>query len=673
MCQRLFVILFATVAIAIPPAVESLSGQEANGSLLLEGADLESYPLDDISKQNVSRKQFDLDMWWFQEFQTPQLSTGDGGFAMISLDEIIAATLHHSKKIQVARIDSFVEQEKVTEQDAAFDWVKFAESLFTNTRQKTGSGLDAGVGVAQLLQQDYTKDIGVRRKNQIGGDFEAKQNFRFLNSNSDFTDPNDQAFTQLTLRYNQPLLRDGGRLVNFGQVVIAQTNANATKEDSRTQMIDIVVQVVQAYWEIFRQRSRFLVQKKLVAQIESLLEDLSTRKKIDAKQSLIGQAESDLATQQAILAVTQTQLIQAQLNLVRLVGDRALGSFNELIPTSHVSVLPSEMDGNGAFSLALKFRPELRAAANRIEGSEIFQQIAQRQLLPKLALVLETSANGVNGDFDILRSLGDQFSDGGPTVAVGLSYELPYGNRAARSRALQSEMLLSREITNMEDIVDQVKLEVDNSIVALTGANNQYSIRMQSATKARSVVESLLKRRKIFPDEFDQISQLYIREVLDAQQRQTTAEFAIIDLLSDYASTVIQLRQATGTLLSDCDQTRFLPATIETNECTECGNCISHFAADEQVFKTNNATQETVKARREIGMKHPLTSGSNKRVANSISYNEIPRKSFSPNGLEAIVPATRSERGRDSLVQKPRRKPRPTVPKQANRYPLNQK
>lgn len=512
--------------------------------------------LEDVASNSSRRDNSEMlsDLWWHHELQTMVIADDPTHSIQIGLTELILSALANSRKIEIAKIDRFVEQEQVTQTDANFDWNFFANSLFKNTDQQTGSELDGGAGLARLIQQQFDEDIGLKRQNYYGGNFELTQNLRLLDSNSQFVDPNEQGFSQLTLRYNQPLLRDGGLVVNYGQVILARLNAHAIAADSDTAILDIVVQVVEAYWNIYKLRSQYLVQERLVLKIRELLEEVSKRTRIDARKSLIRQAESELATQLSILAATKTQLIQAQFELVRLVGDRDLGSFVELVPLTDTPAFELPLETRNALSIALQYRPELRAAANRIKGSELTNDINIRNLLPGLAFILETNVNGVNGNFDIGRSLGDQFSTGGPTYSVGLNYEIPIGNRAARSRLREAELLVAREFANFEDTVDQIRLDVNTAVNGLTGSKDQYEIRVESYEKAESVVESLVKRRNIFPEQIDQVSQLYVREILDAQQRSANAARAVIDLLFDYSLATIQLRRAMGTLLNSRDQ-----------------------------------------------------------------------------------------------------------------------
>ena len=140
-------------------------------------------------------------------------------------------------------------------------------------------------------------------------------------------------------------------------------------------------------------------------------------------------------------------------------------------------------------------------------------------------------------------------------MSVGLSFDFPIRNRAARSKYRVAQLELAKEVAELENTVDQVRLEVEESINGMAGARQQFQVRKQSAEKSQAVVDSLLQRRRIFPQEFDQITQLYVREILDAQQRTAIAQAAIVDLLSRYAIDTVLLRKAMGILLS-----RFGPA-----------------------------------------------------------------------------------------------------------------
>jgi outer membrane protein TolC len=447
-------------------------------------------------------------------------------------------------------LQSFVELEQVTQTDANFDWNLFTQKLWKDTDEPTGSELDAGPGSKRRLEEDFSLEVGTRKANRIGGQFEASQNLRLHHTNSQFFDPNDQGISRLTLRYNQPLLKNGGRLVNEGQVVLAQFLAESARSDYDAKINDVLLKVVQAYWELYRSRAEYCIQRALVANTQELLEELGLRRRIDAQPALIAQVESQLAAQLAEIVATRVKIQRFQHELVRQVGDRGLDSFEELIPAEIPSAEPMSLDLGTVFSVALQNRGELRSALKRIQGSQIGRDIARRQLLPQLALILESNVTGVNGNYQLFQSVGDQFSDRAPSYSVGFNFEVPFGNRAARSRVRQTELSVAREAAFFEDAVDQIRQEVRDALAALQSYAGQAGSRDTAVKQAKAEVHALLERRRIFPEEFDQVSQLYIRTYLDALQRRASAEQSLIAAHVDYSIALVQFRRAMGVLLT---------------------------------------------------------------------------------------------------------------------------
>jgi outer membrane protein TolC len=352
------------------------------------------------------------------------------------------------------------------------------------------------------------------------------------------------------MRYTQPLLRDGGRLVNEGQVVLAQLQAEASNAAYQTEINDVLQRVVQAYWELYRSRADYCIRKALVSDTQELLKELDRRRRIDAQPALIAQVESQLKGQLADLGAALVKIQRAQYELVRQVGDRNLDAPLELIPQEIPLAEPIQLDLNAVFSTAIQNRGELRSSLKKIQSSQVSKNIAQNQLLPKLAMILETSASGINGGYKFMESFGDQFSERAPTYSVGFAYEYPIGNRASQSRARQAGITLAREITTFEDTIDQIRKEVRESVASLEGYVGQAQNRKKAVELADTEVKALLERRLKFPAEFDQVSQLYIRTYLDALQRRAQAEQALVSAHVEYSLALVQLRRALGILVS---------------------------------------------------------------------------------------------------------------------------
>jgi outer membrane protein TolC len=485
--------------------------------------------------------------WWQPYVVSPQL--GPGRSAAVSLASLVPLALQNSKQIRVTQLGTFIEREQVTQADARFDWTAFAQAVWTDTDEPTGSRLDAGDAIARRLEENFLFDIGVRRTNRLGGKFELGQNLATFHSNSEFVIPPEQGLARLTLRYNQPLLKDGGKLVNEGQVILAQLGAEAVGDEAQSRIDQLLFEVVRAYWDVYRARARFCIQESLVRSTEDLLADLRQRGRIDAEKSLLAEVASRLATQRAELVDARVNVERAQHALVRQVGDRQLDCYEELIPQEAPSREQIDVDVGSAFATALQHRGDLRAAMKGIQSTQLDHEIAQHQLLPRLGLILEANVAGINGDYAAFRSFADQFHRQGPSYTAGLAWEFPIGNRDARSRARQTELEVAREVAAFEDRIDVIRQEVRDALASLRGRQEQLAIREDAVIQATIEIEAMQRRRRIFPDEFDRVSQLYLRQYLEALEQRAFAEAALVTTQVDYAVDVVQLRRVLGILL----------------------------------------------------------------------------------------------------------------------------
>jgi hypothetical protein len=109
---------------------------------------------------------------------------------------------------------------------------------------------------------------------------------------------------------------------------------------------------------------------------------------------------------------------------------------------------------------------------------------------------------------------------------------------------------ISQETAQFQDTVDQIRQEVYDAKAKLDGAARQMEIRRIAIEQNSREITALQRRRTIYPDESERITQLYVREVLDAQTRLANSERELMQSYIAYSLGIIELRQATGTLYS---------------------------------------------------------------------------------------------------------------------------
>lgn len=198
----------------------------------------------------------------------------------------------------------------------------------------------------------------------------------------------DQDGLALNAAIEQPLW-SGGRITS--QIDRAQANARAGQDRVGVAERDIVLQVVEAYYDLVQAHERTLVlgtslqdHRELLAAIGRRVEqEVSPRADLTLGQSRAAQVELDLA------ATTEAR-DSATLRLFELTGGAAIAP--ELPPPSMAALLPPE---EVALSEALACSPSLAALMDLIDVAEADRDTARSQLLPEV--LLQLSQNEITG------------------------------------------------------------------------------------------------------------------------------------------------------------------------------------------------------------------------------------------------------------------------------------
>src|SRR5262249_16163592 len=136
----------------------------------------------------------------------------------------------------------------------------------------------------------------------------------------------------------------------------------------------------------------------------------------------------------------------------------------ELIPQTAAGSSSGEAELAVALSTALNFRPEIQQASKDITASCERLNIAKKELQPQLNAVMGTSISGLQGNADFGQAYGNQFTQGRPTYWGGLTYEMPYNNRAANAQHHQRKLELSRATAKLQVVTATVRADVEVAV-----------------------------------------------------------------------------------------------------------------------------------------------------------------------------------------------------------------
>ncbi len=485
-------------------------------------------------------------MWWEQHVNRP---FGQMQGMPADLNTILFLALHNSNRINIAKQDPLIRSAGITEAESAFDWIRYANTSWADTTSPVGNQLTAGGTTTRFEDQTAQVQGGLRKTNTYGGVLDLSQRFGWQDNNSIFLTPQQQATSRLVLSYTHPLLRGSGQYYNTSLVVLAQLDASAAEASFLATLQDELLEVTTSYWDLYLQRAILAQQMRLYLRTKRTLSLIEARRDVDMQPTQLSSARSALATRRADIIRARTAVTNAETRL------RGLVNAPELSSSDQVELFPIEVPVTGGLflqipeqvDLALANRSEIVAAGYQRQAAMRQLAVANNELQPALNLVSEVYGPGLRGNSNFPGAFGDQFSIT-PSYSLGLQYEMPFGNRRAKSRVCRRQYEVARVNAEYSRAVDVVRTEVDVAVREVNTTYREILAKSESLRAAEAEVETLANRWLRMIDG-PGTSSLNLESLLRAQERVTVAE-------SDYATSVVQhnlatvrLKRSTGTLL----------------------------------------------------------------------------------------------------------------------------
>lgn len=486
------------------------------------------------------------EVWWQPHITKPfnQLET-----LPTDIHTALFLALQNSHRIQVAKQDPLIRQTAIQEADANFDWVKYLNSSWNDSSEPIGNQLTAGGTVNRF--EDHTAQVGggLRRTNEYGGSLDIGQQFGWQNNNSQFLSPQNQATGRFVVSYTQPLMRGRGQYYNTSIVFLASMDSQVARNEFLAVLQDELFEITQAYWQLYLERCYLTQQISLYLKTKKIKEFLEARQQVDVQPSQLVAAKSALANRRADLIRARTAVTNAETRLRGLINAPQLSSSDQ------IEILPSEvptMDyfpatNQGAIQTALQTRPELAAAMGQVKSAARRLGIARQDMLPALNLVTQVSGAGLRGDSRFARSFADQFSRT-PSYSIGLQYEIPIGNRAAKARVARRHHEIVRLRSEYARAVEAVRTEVDVAVREVNTTYQEIAAKSQAFAAAQSEAETIEQRWLRMVDGPGSAS-LNLESLLRAMERMLTAEQEYADSIIAYNLALLRLKRAEGTLL----------------------------------------------------------------------------------------------------------------------------
>ncbi|MGP1345864.1 MAG: TolC family protein [Phycisphaerales bacterium] len=468
----------------------------------------------------------------------------------LSVEEARAIALERNLDLRVALVNPTIADQRLQEEEAAFEWTLFANARRIDTEQPTATQLEGSE-----VEQD-SLEAGVRIPLRTGGTAQVSIPLSRTSTNNQFSllDPSYTADARVSL--SVPLLRNAGRWTNTRAIRIQALEGQIVGAQTKLAIIRELSEVERSYWRLYAAHQALDVAQQ---QYELAMEQYrrAERRVLAevAPELEVIRAEAGVAERLEQIIIAQNEVLLRQRELKRLVNAPGIGIASGTMLELATEPDPVRYELNPA-------RLREQAIANRMELLEIELRLAQDATNIDFAKNQMLPALDVDGSY-ALQGLGGSVSEAAgvvrdaefPEWTLGLRFETPIGNEAAESRVAQAILARLQRLSSKASREQLIEQEVLNAVDNLESSWQRILASRQSIVAA----ERTLRGEQ---NQFD-AGVRTSTDVLDAATRLAEAQLAEIRALAEYQIAQIDLAQSTGTLLGAA-RIRFEPTDPRT-------------------------------------------------------------------------------------------------------------
>jgi outer membrane protein TolC len=359
---------------------------------------------------------------------------------------------------------------------------------------------------------------------------------------------NPASVTRFALGVNQPLLNGFGRLYNNRYIIVAGNNTKAAEQVFRQQIINTVVAVENAYWDLAALQQNVQVAEHSLAVAEQLFKDNKIRLEVGTMSPLdVTSAESEVAARTRDLTIAKTNLQFQEATLKNLLVKK-LGSELDSAQLTILDSMPEPRQADipelkSALARAMETRPELMQAEVNLRNQDISVRFTEKALKPSLSVFGFYAGAGLDGTTTdssggMAAAFGQTFKGDSPEYAAGFGMSIPIRNRTAQADNLRSQIETNQLLLNLQKSRNAISMEVQKAIIGLV----QGKAQVEAARKAASLAREMWEGEKIKLEAGSSTSYQVIlreRDYYGAQQAEVAA-------MAAYAKAMVEMDRSRG-------------------------------------------------------------------------------------------------------------------------------
>jgi HAE1 family hydrophobic/amphiphilic exporter-1 len=482
------------------------------------------------------------------------------GELTLTLNEAIRRALESNNDIEVSRDNVRLAEGTLRSLEGVYDPLISFSPQFSFVRTPRANTSGEAVGSAGTIHQtilsfspSLTKQFGTG-----GGQYQFFFDSQRNTANFSFTQLSPSYSASLGATFTQPLLRNRSIDLFRHDIRVQRKVLSQSDADFRLQVINVISQVQQAYWELVfarRNEQNQLSNVNLAREQLRMIEEqvsVGISATLDRAQALTQIASAETALLSATQNVTTGENVLKQL----ILRNKSASEWsNRLKPTDEPSLAATPIDLKSALAEAYTNRPELTRLRVQQDINKIDKQFFKNQTLPRVDLQTTVftfglagslvptatgspAANLLGGYGQALRNLGS-FNTG--TVSVGATIQIPLHNQTAKANLATARIQGEQLTVTIQSQEQAVEVDVRNAVQAVDTSQRQLSTARAATKSAEIQLAGEMKRYQAG------MSTTFL--IFQFEDQLVTARTAELRAEANYSQALANLQRATSTTL----------------------------------------------------------------------------------------------------------------------------
>jgi len=384
-----------------------------------------------------------------------QQSIEDEPGVELTLPEVVFLGLENNRDIKNKYLDRIVQKQDLAVAEGQFVPI-FTPQLSIRLRN----------GGRANINEEAKLSAKVSVKIPTGGDI----SFAWVGNQTQ-----DSLSQNLTLNFNQPLLKRAGVAVNRAPIEMARLSEKINLLTLKSTLINTIYLAISAYRNLIKDQERVKISKgslKIARRQFQIFQDLiqaGRKAKVE-----IFRSEKAVADQELAVLNSENQLKTARLALLQILDiDRNIN----IIAVEPPPEESNSLDFNKIIQLAMSNNPEYLQTQLQLESAKYDLLLAENKRRWDLSVNASYTNNASNR------------SDGNSDLRAGLVLTREFGNRGIERDFQRSRVNLLKAENNLKEQNQKLEVEVTNAIREINLNRKQ----MELAKKSRELAEKQLE------------------------------------------------------------------------------------------------------------------------------------------------------------------------------------